>query len=488
MDRSVAQGRAANGPPDRSIPWWSRARPSVAVAGGVLLVALVAYVAWSPLRFYNHFVWQADAFLHGQASIEYPVAPTGDGSPANDFFQDVLPVVDANGDPTGRGLIPFPPLPAIVLLPFVAIWGLTTDQQLISSLLAVVDVGLCWWMLGRLRLHGSTRLAATLFFAFGTVFWYTAMLGTTWWFAHVVALAPLFAAVGLAIGADPDSRIDEDELPDPAELDTPARRRRGLRGAVDGRQFVAGLLFGLAATARLTVLLGAPFFVLVGSGGSWPRRALSAGLGAAIPVVALLAYNVATTGHLMHPAYDYLYQAEAYGYPGLGYHLDWGIEDPRYLVQNLGVMLFGTPVVFPNQIPAALGAYGSLCADPGAVRTLFDPGCPIALPRDTGMSLLLTSPAYLLAIPALRLHGRSRLVTGAVVAVLLIAVVNLMHFSQGWVQFGYRFSNDFVPFALLLVALGIERRGRVGLLAGGLIAASVAVNLWGVVWGNLLGW
>ena len=32
-----------------------------------------------------------------------------------------------------------------------------------------------------------------------------------------------------------------------------------------------------------------------------------------------------------------------------------------------------------------------------------------------------------------------------------------MHFSQGWVQFGYRFSNDFVPFALLLVALGFER-------------------------------
>ena len=30
-----------------------------------------------------------------------------------------------------------------------------------------------------------------------------------------------------------------------------------------------------------------------------------------------------------------------------------------------------------------------------------------------------------------------------------------MHFSQGWVQFGYRFSNDFVVFALPLVAIGI---------------------------------
>ena len=36
---------------------------------------------------------------------------------------------------------------------------------------------------------------------------------------------------------------------------------------------------------------------------------------------------------------------------------------------------------------------------------------------------------------------------------IAIAVVNLMHFSQGWVQFGYRFSNDFAPFAVILVAL-----------------------------------
>ena len=73
------------------------------------------------------------------------------------------------------------------------------------------------------------------------------------------------------------------------------------------------------------------------------------------------------------------------------------------------------------------------------------------------MSVILTSPAYLLAIPVLRRYGRSRLVTGAVLAVGFIAFVNLMHFSQGWVQFGYRFSNDAAPFALILVALGFER-------------------------------
>jgi hypothetical protein len=66
--------------------------------------------------------------------------------------------------------------------------------------------------------------------------------------------------------------------------------------------------------------------------------------------------------------------------------------------------------------------------------------------------------------------------------------VNLMHFSQGWVQFGYRFSNDFVVFAVLLVALGMARRSGVGWLGLALIGASIAINLWGVIWGNVLGW
>ena len=88
------------------------------------------------------------------------------------------------------------------------------------------------------------------------------------------------------------------------------------------------------------------------------------------------------------------------------------------------------------------------------------------MPRDIGMSLLLTSPAYLLALPAfLRRRSPARR-RGSVLPSSSIAFLNLMHFSQGWVQFGYRFSNDFVPFALPLVAVGMHRRGGVGWLGG----------------------
>ena len=101
----------------------------------------------------------------------------------------------------------------------------------------------------------------------------------------------------------------------------------------------------------------------------------------------------------------------------------------------------------------------SCASEPGATRGLFDPDCPIALPVDIGTSVLLSAPGLLLALFAIRRRPVARLTLGAGLTVLVIVVFNLAHFSQGWVQWGYRFSLDFIPFLLPLVALGA---GRVG--------------------------
>ena len=466
-----------------------------------MALALAAYWLPGSLRYYNHFVWQALAFLDGQAAIVCPVA-------CDRWFQDVYPLRDAAGNLTGQVLLPFPPLPAIVLLPFVALWGIATDQRAVSVVLGAVNVGLCWWALGRLPVGRAPRLATTIFFGFGTVAWYAASLGTTWFFAHVVAVTPLLLALGVALGGDRRFARDaepaaadaqEDADPAPVIMVMGAAIRTSVREVADGlraplafidrRQFLAGLLFGMAATARLTIVFGAPFFMLVGSGGSLARRSVSAGLGAIIPVGLLLAYNLATTGEVFHPGYEYQYQLEAHGYAALGYNPDWAIEDIRYLPQNLGILFLSAPTILPANATGVFGDSGAaLCAAAGAARGVFDPTCPIAVPKAIGMSIILTSPAFLLVIPALGRLRRSRLVAGAAMAVTAIAVVNLMHFSQGWVQFGYRFSNDFVVFALPLVALGMARRGGVGLLAAWLVGLSLAINFWGMTWGNLLGW
>ncbi|OGO51036.1 MAG: hypothetical protein A2Z32_06235 [Chloroflexi bacterium RBG_16_69_14] len=469
-------------PPDPRVARWG----AIAVGCLLVLAALAIYAVTYVDRYYDHFVWQAAAFLEGHAAIRYPVE-AANGLNGNAWFQDVLPIATTDG--IARGLLPFPPLPALVLLPFVALWGLATNDQAIFTVLAAVDVAICWWAIGRLPVGPAVRLGTTVFFAFGTVFWYTAQTSTTWYQAHIVAVGLTFLAIGLAVRADP-AAVDGE--PRPSTGLTSARRLPGAL-AIDPRQFVVGLLFGLACTARLSVVFGAPFFAFVGSGDGWRRRAWSAGLGAAVPILGLVLFDVVATGQIVNPAYDHLYRLETAAYPGLGYHADWGIEDPRYLLQNLGIALFGVPDILPARLPDALAvAPVPVCTDSGALRGLFDVSCPLAVPRDTGMSVLLTSPAYLLAIPVLGLFSRSRIVTGAVLAVGAIALFDLIHFSQGWVQFGYRFSNDAAPFAVVLVALGFERlavRRRWGMLLGmSLVVVSLAINAWGVIWSRSLGW
>jgi len=447
-----------------------RARTALVVGLGLVLVCLALYQLTRPAyqTIYNHFAWQAEAWLDGETAIRYPVAESADG-PGNAYFNDVIPVAGDGGAPTGRGRIPFPPLPALVLLPFVALAGLATDQVLLGIVIGALDVALAFWLLGRLAVRPAVRNLLTVFVGAGTALWYAASLGSTWFFAHVVAVGLTLAAVGIALDAEARESA--------ATPSGPARRMR-----LDGRQLAAGFVLGLAATSRLTVALGFPFLLLVGAG-SWQRRGLSAAIGMAIPLLGLLAYNVVATGTPFSPVYEALYRLEIAAYPDLGYNAAWALEDLRYVPQNLGVMLTGLPSFLPP------------CA-PGAERLPWSAaGCSWVVPEQRGMSFVLASPAYLLALPALGML-RDRRVAGALLATTAIAVANLMHFSQGWVQFGYRFSLDFAPFLLVAVALGTERflgsraeahRGRL-LVVAVLVAASVAIQAWGIAWARTLGW
>jgi hypothetical protein len=440
------------------------------------VVATIIYIWSNPTRwgFYDHFVWQAQAWLEGRAAIAYPVT---EGIRTNDHYQDVLDLGDRLlterlGLPwePGRALIPFPPLPALVLLPFVAVWGLATQGALVFAVLGGINVGLCWRMLTRVTPHWDAAFLGTVVYGFGTVAWYASMLGTTWFQAHVVASTLLFLAITAALDAE------HSEAEDGAG--------RALPGHLPLRGIWAGLLFGVACLGRLTVVFGAPFFAFVGPGGTWLRRAVAAGIGCALPLLFLLAYNLATTGHVFHPAYDHLREVEYRPVPEL-YHDDWGTEDPRYIPVNAPILLARTPIN-----ATADGAPCEPTTD--LLDQLLDTSSPCPLrPDPVGMSILLTTPAYLLVLPALWFGWRRRLVAGAAIAVLGIALADLAHFSQGWVQFGYRFSNDLAPFAMILVALGIgeARRSRVGwLLAWLLVVASVVVNWWGVMWGVALRW
>jgi hypothetical protein len=387
----------------------------------------------------------------------------------------------------------------------VLVFGLATDSQLVGVVIGAINVGLAWRLAARITRRPAAAALATMFFAFGTVHWYASMLSTTWFLAHVVAVTFVLLGMTLAIDAErhyrarslaaqvgrarPGPRSALSETFEQSSLFLAWFRR--LRDAFDPLQFMAGFVFGIGALARLPILFGAPFFLFVGGGGSFFRRGFSAGLGALIPLSLLLVYNIAATGHLFNPAYEHLYQTEYLGYlpptpdkcpigyspefcAGLSIDRTLGIEDLGHVPLNALIMLAWTPIAPVDCSLANLAA------------------CAGIRPDQIGMSIFLTSPAYLLMIPVLLTGWRRRLVAGSALAIGAIALLNLMHFSQGWVQFGYRFSNDFAPFALVLVTLGIAKlsaRSAIGLIvATALVVASIMINAWGVFWGVTLGW
>jgi hypothetical protein len=58
------------------------------------------------------------------------------------------------------------------------------------------------------------------------------------------------------------------------------------------------------------------------------------------------------------------------------------------------------------------------------------------------------------------------------------------------VQFGYRFALDFLPFLLILTAIGFEDNRSAGSMRMKILLVGIAIlaGFWGRYWANELGW
>ena len=191
--------------------------------------------------------------------------------------------------------------------------------------LGALGVGLAWWMLGGLRLRTTVRALTTGIFATGTVWWWASAVGSTWYLAHLVAADVALIAVGIALRRDPAAARrappGRGDAPEDEASPRTARRQARLWAALwrsvwplDRSQVLVGFLLGLAVTARLPLIFAAPFFVLVGGGGTrrgaWPRPRWAG----SCPWRCCSATRTSPPGSLLHPGYDYQYRLEAEGY------------------------------------------------------------------------------------------------------------------------------------------------------------------------------
>ena len=154
------------------------------------LFALAAYFilsisGGSPFRVreYAYFNYLADAFLHGQLYLRLLPPSLHDLS----FFN-------------GHYYLYWPPMPAILLMPFVAIFGVNFSDVFFNVVVASANVAAVAALLraadrkGLITLAANYRAALVLFFALGTVHVVLALFGKVWFTAQLVG----FLLVALA--------------------------------------------------------------------------------------------------------------------------------------------------------------------------------------------------------------------------------------------------------------------------------------------------
>jgi hypothetical protein len=92
------------------------------------------------------------------------------------------------------------------------------------------------------------------------------------------------------------------------------------------------------------------------------------------------------------------------------------------------------------------------------------------------MGIFFASPALLFAF---RADFRRRVVKACWLGVASIMLPLITYYGIGYVQFGYRYALDFMPFLILLTAFGLPdpmtNRARA------LVATSVVINMWGAI-------
>jgi hypothetical protein len=309
------------------------------------------------------------------------------------------------------------------MIPFVATMGYGANDVLFTVFFAALNVALAFLLLGQLRRLGhSTRSRAeniwlTILFGFGTAHLWCAVLGRVWFTALIVGVT--FHLLYLLFA-----------------LDTK-------------RPFLAGVCLAVAFSTRASLVFAALFFYLqlvwpsdrsLPASERWRRFAWFSAP-CLVVGIALLLFNYVRFADPVEFGHTYLAGGT------LPRIRDYGLFNSYFLERNLTAAF----TLLPKLTDAA----------------------PYFQLSKHGMSLFLTTPALLLLVWP---KSVSRLAKLLAFTALAVATPIFFYQNTGWEQFGYRFSLDFMPYLLALLALGGRRINR---YVKGVIIVGILVNALG---------
>lgn len=350
--------------------------------------------------------------------------------------------------------VSFPPFPAVVMMPLVAVLGYNTNDVIITLLFGALSAVLLLWWLARLRreglLHHSPRdqLWLVAMFALGTVAFYCAIRGAVWFTALTMGVTLHFAYLLAAQGAR--------------------------------RPLLAGLFFGLAVATRTPILFAGVFFPLEAlfHNGRWLGGEGREGAMAAARKIALFTLPAASIGLLLawynyarwqNPLeFGHFYLLEGTRAPTR----DHGLFNFYFLNHNLSAALTNLPRLSATAPYLTVSRHGlGILACTPALFALF--GGAVRHPNDEEDA---HSPADI---------KRRSLVRNLAISIFCVAAPALIYQNDGWQQFGYRFALDFWPALIGVFALRVghlSRRVKVLIILGILVQTFGAVTFGRMEW------
>ncbi len=380
------------------------------IAAAIYVFAtLVFFVTTSAQRLdthtpYNHFALLADAWLHGRLDLGGP-PPVYTGN--NDFavWQ-------------GQYFVSFPPFPALLILPLVKLVGhvdRVRDGAFFACFTGLAPAFLYLSLdkltrLGRNARSELENISLALLFAFSTVYWFSAVQGTVWFVGHVIGAA--LAALYLFASTNATHPI------------------------------VAGLALSLGFATRTPLGFAFPLFLWEAARASQlsstrgcsfdnldMRALVKRCVLFAVPAAAVLGIVMWHNHARFGDPFEFGHRLLAIGWRG---RIDkWGLFSFHYLGKNLAVVLTALPFTGgTNAAPFQINAHG--------------------------LALWVTTPIYVWALWPKR---TSPAFWALALTTACVALPDLIYQNTGWIQFGYRFSNDFAVFVFALIALGKRRFG-----------------------------
>jgi len=281
------------------------------------IIYLVSSAGTTP---YDYFTRLSDAFLQGKYYL----------SQNPNWLNELIPA--------GNSIfyVAYPPMPAILLMPFRLVLGTKFEQQYLAHLLGAGIVALTMLNAWKIKRNKIFMIWVGLLTGFGNIIWYLSSTGSVWFLGQISAVFFLTVAIH--------------------------------EGLNKKRPVVMGIMLGAAFLSRIEIILSLPLFLYFSYNKTWFKNYIKLAIGILPFVLTNFLYNFIRFGVVWDKGYALI--------PGV-MEESWyknGLINLINIPNHLKIMFFALPKFLPQK--------------------------PFIQPSWAGLAIWITTPAFIYAFKA----------------------------------------------------------------------------------------